>query len=427
MLMATVATYGCDNINNRSQQLSSDALANHSNAGQIDTVSDSLSNKEGPAPKPQKDRYGFVKDSLNVIDSRVEWGDSFYELLIPYTTPRNIDYLARATRDEFNVNRIEHGDRYRIYTAGQGDTLVGWVHHYDRLNYNVIQLRDDTVRAFTGRKSIDTLTHTARGKIRTSLYHTVRRQNLPQELVMKLAEIYAWEIDFFALRKGDRFKAVYEELKVDGKHYRYGEVVAAEFEHRDEAYEAYRFYYDGKQEGGYYDEEGQSLQKALLKAPLQYSRVSSGFSHSRMHPILHRRMPHRGIDYAAPSGTPVVSVGDGEVIEANYRGANGNIVKIRHNSTYTSFYLHLRGFAKGVYRGATVEQGQTIGYVGSTGRSTGPHLDYRVYKYGNPVDPMDINPPSTDGVPDSLFYKYETIKDSMKRRLQNIREQDGVS
>lgn len=181
---------------------------------------------------------------------------------------------------------------------------------------------------------------------------------------------------------------------MDGEPYGVGEIIAANFRNKDNLYNAY--YYETVDRAGYFDQNGEGLQKALLKAPFKYSqRVSSGFSHSRFHPVLKKSMPHYGVDYAAPLGTPVIAVGDGEVIEARYRGPNGNIVKIKHNGIYTTAYLHLNGFAPGVRPGKRVKQGQIIGYVGRTGRVTGVHLDYRIYKNDQPVNPLNIDlPPS---------------------------------
>ena len=181
---------------------------------------------------------------------------------------------------------------------------------------------------------------------------------------------------------------------VDGKPFDVGKVLAASFTHKGDEYKA--FYYDSGEHTGYFDEEGGALQKALLKAPFKYSqRISSGFSHNRFHPVLGKNMPHYGVDYAAPLGTPVLATGDGEVIESRYRGANGNIVKIKHNSVYTTAYLHLNGFASGIKKGVRVKQGQVIGYVGRTGRVTGVHLDYRIYVNDQPVNPLRVELPPT--------------------------------
>ena len=216
-----------------------------------------------------------------------------------------------------------------------------------------------------------------------------------------------------------RSKVIYEKRFVDDKPYGIGQIIAAEFEHRGEIYEAY--FYESDDAYGYYDEVGNSVQKALLKAPFKYSqRISSNFSHSRFHPVLKKRIPHYGVDYAAPLGTPVISVGDGEVIESQYRGPSGNIVKIRHNSTYTTAYLHLNGFASGIRKGQKVRQGQVIGYVGKTGRVTGVHLDYRVYKNDQPVNPVKLVLPPSKGISNTELEEYKSKIELVRNELKQI-------
>ena len=378
---------------------------------------------EDHVKRPVKDEFGFPADSLELVTGRIQRGESFYDLMRPYMDPKKIISTARQSRKRFDVRKLSYGDRYRLYlnSENQEKKLAGWVLLQDQVNYVVMDFRD-SLRVNKGRKQIDTTRHTTAGVINVSLYESIRKQELSPILVNKLSEVYAWEIDFFALQPGDQFRMIYEQLYIDGNPYAYGDIVAAEFVHEGDTTKAYLFQKDDR--SGYYNERGESLQKELLKAPLQYSRISSGYSYSRLHPILKKRMPHLGIDYAAPRGTPVVSVGDGTVIEARYRGANGKIAKIRHNSSYTTAYLHLNGFARGIRRGVEVEQGQVIGYVGSTGRSTGPHLDYRIYKHGSPVNPLSIDPPSTDNIPDSLLPDYQKYIAPLKQKLKQV-EQGG--
>ncbi|MCF6357955.1 MAG: M23 family metallopeptidase [Draconibacterium sp.] len=238
-------------------------------------------------------------------------------------------------------------------------------------------------------------------------------------LALELSDIFAWTIDFFAIQKGDRFRVIYDERFVDSTSIGIGEIYAVEFDHYGEP--NYAFIFDQNNRLDYFDEKGKSLRKAFLKAPLKFSRISSRFSNSRMHPVLRIRRPHHGIDYAAPKGTPVMSIGDGTVIARAYqRRGGGNYLKIKHNSVYTTTYMHLNGFAKGVTTGSRVKQGQVIGYVGSTGLATGPHLDFRVHKNGSPVDPLKVKAPPVEPVKEENLARYNIVKDSLMNELQKI-------
>ncbi|MDZ7690091.1 MAG: peptidoglycan DD-metalloendopeptidase family protein [Balneolaceae bacterium] len=279
----------------------------------------------------------------------------------------------------------------------------------------------DSLNVYKDQKKIITKRAVGSAEITSSLYEAMMDQSLTPLLANKLAEIYAWEIDFFSLRKGDSFKIYYEQKFVDDEFYGTGEILAAEFTHRGETHKAYRF--ENKAVDGFFDEDGNSVQKALLKAPFNYSqRISSHFNRNRFHPVLKRRVPHTGIDYAAPHGTPVISVGDGTVTEARYRGANGNYVKVRHNSTYETAYLHLSGFASGIRSGTSVEQGQVIGYVGATGRVTGTHLHYTLYKNDQYVNPLKVDLPASESVPDSSMAEFNQVKRVMQQKLDQIQE-----
>ncbi len=215
-------------------------------------------------------------------------------------------------------------------------------------------------------------------------------------LAVKLSEIYAWTVDFFGLQKGDSFRVIYEELCINDKSQGIGRIFGAQFTWAGKTTLAIPFIQNGTE--SYYDSEGNSLRKAFLKAPLQFSRISSRYSSSRLHPILRIRRPHYGVDYAAPIGTPVQAIGDGRVTSATIESGSGRIVRIVHNSVYSTAYMHLSRFGPGITAGAFVKQGDIIGYVGSSGLSTGPHLDFRFYKNGSPVDPLKIEAPPVEPV-----------------------------
>ncbi|OGU54956.1 MAG: hypothetical protein A2V66_10160 [Ignavibacteria bacterium RBG_13_36_8] len=238
-------------------------------------------------------------------------------------------------------------------------------------------------------------------------------------LAIELSEIFAWQIDFYTIQSGDKFKAIYEEKYIGDKYVGIGRVYAACFNHNKKDFYAFIFEQEeGKRE--YFDENGLSLSKAFLKAPVRFSRISSRFTSRRFHPILKRYRSHYGIDYVASIGTPVQSVGDGKVAEAGYKGAEGRYVRIKHNGTYSSMYMHLSRFGQSITSGANVKQGQTIGYVGSSGFSTGPHLDFRFYINGQPVNYLVQEFPSTHPVKDELKAHYEGVKNVLQLRLDSL-------
>ncbi|MDZ7714745.1 MAG: peptidoglycan DD-metalloendopeptidase family protein [Balneolaceae bacterium] len=363
------------------------------------------------------DSFGFRVDTLQIEDHQVKRNESLYLILNKYDfTNQEIYNITKAAQEIVDVRSFKPGQRYRTYASkGNSNELSRLVWQPSLENYVVFDL-SDSLQIYESQKQISIQARTASATIENSLYETMLDKNLSPLLAYRLSDIFAWEIDFFRLRDGDAFKVIYEEKYLDDSFYSIGEVLAVEFKHRGDVYYAYKF-----EEGdvsGYYDEEGNSVQKALLKAPFKYGqRISSGFSHNRFHPVLKRRIPHYGVDYAAPHGTPVLAVGDGTIIESQYRGASGNIVKIRHNGTYETAYLHLSGFARGIRRGAKVTQGQMIGYVGKTGRVTGTHLDYRIYINDRPVNPLTVDLPASESVPDSLLSSFMEVQGKYQKQL----------
>jgi len=251
-----------------------------------------------------------------------------------------------------------------------------------------------------------------------SLWEAMIADSLNPMLAVKLSEIYAWSVDFFGLQKGDSFKVIYEELFIDNKSQGIGRVYGAQFTWAGKTTTAIPFIQNGLE--SFYDSAGNSLRKAFLKAPLQFSRISSRFSSSRLHPILRIRRPHFGVDYAAPVGTPVVAIGDGRVTAATTEGASGRIVRIVHNSVYSTAYLHLSRFGPGITPGAFVKQGDIIGYVGSSGLSTGPHLDFRFYKNGSPVDPLTIEAPPVEPVLEENLPKFDIARRVVESLLETF-------
>lgn len=369
------------------------------------------------------DEYGFNRSNAEVREGRVKRNESLYLILRDLdVSPQVIYEINEKSKGVFRSNLVIPGQRYIIYTDQDSGVAQRLVLHSNILNYVVFDWNDE-VSVTPGKKEVETKIAEASGVIESSLYETLIQQDQNSLIGNHLSEIFAWQVDFFRLYPGDSYKVIYEEEFVDGKPIGIGRVLAAEFTSKNIKYDA--FWYESDNKSGYFDSEGNGVQKALMKAPFKYSqRVSSNFSHSRFHPVLKTRTPHYGVDYAAPLGTPVLSVGDGEVVEAQYRGPNGNIVKIRHNSTYTTAYLHLNGFARGIKRGAKVKQGQVIGYVGRTGRVTGVHLDYRIYKNGHPVNPLKVELPPSKGISTDEVVDFKAHIEKLEHFLNQLKERE---
>ncbi len=341
--------------------------------------------------------------------------DILLQFDIPYA---KIDEIAKLSKPVFDVRKIKSGNTYRAYFAEDSvKNLKYFIYDKDKINYVTYDL-DDSVTVSEGKKKVTIKIDKASGIINSSLYETLHDEGLSPLLAVELADVFAWQIDFYIVQRGDKFKVIYEKKYIGDRFIGTGEILAAEFEHMGNKFLAFRFEQNGKTE--YFDAEGKSLQKQFLKAPLKYRRISSRFSRRRFHPILRIYRPHLGIDYAAAIGTPVQAVGDGIVVEARYKGQAGRFVKIRHNSVYTSGYLHLSRYGKGIKRGAKVKQGQVVGYVGSSGLSTGPHLDFRFWKNGRLVNYMTQKFPSSQSVKKENMSAFLKVRDEYIKKLNEI-------
>lgn len=341
---------------------------------------------------------GFLTDTLDVIDGDVASGDYFSSMMIKLGLPSKETYeLTQACEGVFDVTKLRAGNNYEAYyTRDSIPELHYLVYHNNRLDATVFRCFD-SLAVWKVTKPIEKNRKCADVTIRSSLWTDMVEAGASPLVILKLSDIYAWTVDFFGLQQGDRFRMIYDELTCEGKVIDVDTVWFALCNHGGKEYPAIMF---DQGDGGnlYWNEKGESMKKAFLKAPLNFTRISSGFSTHRLHPVTRRVQPHLAVDYAAPSGTPVWSIGDGTVISAGYSGAAGNMVKIRHNATYTTAYLHLSKYAQGIKAGAHVRQGQVIGYVGSTGRSTGPHLDFRVWKNGSNINPLKLDSPPAEPV-----------------------------
>jgi murein DD-endopeptidase MepM/ murein hydrolase activator NlpD len=366
--------------------------------------------------------YGLPIDSFRIDTCVVKSGETLGGMLNRLgATRQQVAGVTMIPRSEFDVRSILPGKTY--YALFQADTagIEQLCHYIYKTNIRetfVVHLKD-IIYAVRLEKPIIRYDRAAEVVIESSLWNAMVGNNLPPEVAIELSDIYAWTIDFFGLQKGDSIRVYYEEQYVDSIRIGIGRIYAADFYHGRRWQEAYWFE-DGKIHN-YFDAEGNSLRKAFLKAPLNYKRISSKFTHARKHPIYKTVRPHTGVDYAAPAGTPVVSIGDGVVTMKQYKGGGGHTVKIKHNSTYTTAYLHLSKYAKGLAVGKRVKQGEVIGYVGSSGASTGPHLDFRVWKNGTPIDPLKMKSPPAEPIPTQYKDTFATVVAEYQEILNTVK------
>jgi murein DD-endopeptidase MepM/ murein hydrolase activator NlpD len=380
--------------------------------GESAIISDSLMLK----PDPPLLMFGIPVDSYYTETGTVKRNQILSQIVGLYNLPeRSLSLLCTLPKAVFDMRKIKAGNNYMLFISRDTLNMLRYlVYEHSPVDYTIFDF-SDSLKVYSWKKDIRQVEKRVQGKIESSLWNTITQQNISHMLALELSDIYAWTIDFFGLQPGDSFSVVYDELYVDDNIVGLGHIHAAYFRHNGNEYYAIPFVQDSIE--SYYDIDGNSLRRAFLKAPLHFRRIASKFSHSRFHPILKIYRPHHGVDYSAPVGTPVYSIGDGKVIEMAYKDQAGRMVKIRHNSIYTSAYLHLSSYAKGIRPGVIVRQGDVIGYVGSSGLSTGPHLDFRVYKNGSPINPLKIESPPVEPVRPEYRYAFDSVKACVLKKL----------
>ncbi len=382
----------------------------------------SLEEREEMATQQTVLKYGLPVDSFQLVDKVVKSGESFGNILLEYGVGyEKIHAIATEHKETFDVRKLRVGKPYTLFCAEQDSSLVAsyMVYEASAVAYYIFDLRDSG-SVSRAEKEVTLQTKTVSGTIYSSLYQTLMEQGASVELTMNLANIYAWSIDFFRIQKGDNFKVIYEEQFIDDTvSVGISKIVAANFNHGDRDFYSFQFSKDSTY-SDYFDENGKTLRKAFLKAPLNYSRISSRYTPRRFHPVLKRWKSHLGTDYAAPHGTPIMATADGTVIAAAYTSGNGNYVKVRHNSTYTTQYLHMSKFAKGMRNGKVVKQGDVIGYVGSTGLATGPHVCYRFWKNGTQVDPLRQDLPEAEPIKEEYKAEYLNFMRVQKAKVDAL-------
>jgi len=369
-------------------------------------VSDTLPAQEEKTPNYL---FGIPADSFNLISGHIRPNGFLSNILLEHgISMQEIDQLVRNSESVFDVKTIRAGNNYTLFCDTDSTARLRYlVYEHDPTTCYVFSFIDSlNITPYT--KEIRKIIMYSTGTIETSLWESIIEGGLHPTLVNELSDIFAWTVDFFGLQKGDSFKVIYEEMFIDDESLGAGKIYGARFTWAGKTITAIPFIQDGKET--FFDVEGNSLRKAFLKAPLRFSRISSRFSSSRLHPILRIRRPHYGVDYAAPVGTPVHAIGDGRVTSAGTENGAGKMVRIVHNSVYSTAYLHLSRFGPGIHKGAFVKQGDIIGYVGSTGLSTGPHLDFRIYQNGSPVDPLKVDAPPVEPVSEENLERFEKNK-----------------
>lgn len=379
-----------------------------------------------PPPPPPRMEFGFYVDSFLVFDDTTKKNQVISDILLPHHIGwGDMAQLKENSGDVFNIDRdIRPGRRYMVLCAQDSTEKAQYlIYEKNAIDYIVCVFGDSTY-AYLESRPLEVRVAEASGHIKqgSSLWMTMRstqeNADIVNSLVDEVSDAYAWTIDFFNIKAGDVFKIIYDQHWVEGKLVGRGKVHGLYFYHDGVEFYGIKFTQDGSE--SYFDEKGKGLKKAFLKAPLKYSRISSPYSKKRFHPVQKRYKAHLGTDYAAPTGTPIWAVGDGTVIKKGFTKGNGNYVKIKHNDTYSTQYLHMSKFADGVNKGTFVKQGQVIGYVGSTGLATGPHVCFRFWKNGKQVDHRKEKFQSSDPIKEINKTAFDSVKNEMKARLDSI-------
>ena len=360
-----------------------------------------------------KYEYGILVDSFNVTKGVVQRGQTFGEILYSnHIDHPQISEIVKKSKEIFDFRRVNAGKEYTVICSKDTiDKARYFIYQENPISYVVIDLTKG-VDVYRGEKEIETKVVVTSGKITSSLSESIEKLGVSPRVSIKLSEIYAWTIDFFKIQEGDAFNVYYENNYIDGKYIGIGRILASEFTHNNQKFYAF-LYKEEDKPAEYFDEKGMTLRKAFLKAPLDFYRISSKYSRNRKHPVTGQWKGHFGTDYAAPRGTPIMTTANGTVVSASYTKNNGNFVKVRHNGTYTTQYLHMSKIKPGIKKGVFVKQGDIIGYVGSTGLATGPHVCYRFWKNGQQVDPYKQKLPPGEPIKENNIEHFWGVRDSL--------------
>ncbi|MBI1305860.1 MAG: peptidoglycan DD-metalloendopeptidase family protein [Bacteroidetes bacterium] len=362
-----------------------------------------------------------LKNNFHRIDTlEVKKNSLFNNFFFGYQISDS-DLLAAITRADslFSLKKIRSGQTFNIvYHLADKQKVADYFIYHEQPNRRLVVPITNATSSLWFILPTDTVERNIASRITRTLYNSILDAGASYDLGIKLAEVFAWQVDFFKIDKNDYFKVIYDEYHVDGETIGIGKIKAAEFYHKGDTFYAFNFFQDST--NSYFDQNGKSLRKAFLKAPLKYTRISSRYTLKRFHPVQKRWKAHLGTDYAAAPGTPIHTVGDGVIIASGYTAGNGNYVKVKHNETYTTQYLHMSKIARISRVGNRVNQGDVIGYVGSTGLATGPHLCFRFWKNGVQIDPFTVKIPPSIPIHEELKDSFESYRDAEILRLSKL-------
>jgi murein DD-endopeptidase MepM/ murein hydrolase activator NlpD len=367
--------------------------------------------------------YGFKLNDFTVINDTIKSGENFSEILDRHHVeyPKVLEIVTKI-KDTFNVRRMKSGIPYTILAKKDStEKAQVFIYKHSKVRYTVVDFKDSIVSAYNAKRPVKTVIKTASGIITNNLSEAMDKEGVNLYLAYELSDIYAWTIDFFRLQKNDKFKLIYEQLYInDTIPVGIGDVKAAYFEHRGKPFYAFRYLADSTLNiPDYFDDEAKNLRRQFLKAPLKFKRITSRYNLRRRIAYYGNKIrAHKGTDFAGPVGTPIMSTANGTVSESRYKGGNGNYVKIRHNGTYSTQYLHMS--KRAVKRGDVVKQGDVIGYVGMTGNTGGPHVCYRFWKNGRQVDPLRQKLPAAEPMKETIKPNYFNFIESLKNEIDAV-------
>lgn len=362
---------------------------------------------------------GILANGLHHRHDTVRQHQHFQDLLRGFQiSPAARQQLNRLPASVFDFRKVIKGKRYALlFRPDSLPTLRALVYHINQVDYVIFHF-GDSVRVERCQHPVERVERGVTGVITTTLAESLNEKGLPPELTNRFVDVLAWQVDFYHLQKSDRYKMIYEEEQVANRPIGIHAITGIYFEQNNTRY--YAFAFDQGHGIDYFDEQGKSLRKAFLKYPIEFTRISSRFSKKRFHPIAKVFKPHLGTDLSAPPGTPIRSVGDGVVLEARYNTRSGRYVKVKHNDTYTTGYLHMARIASSIKPGTRVKQGQVIGFVGSTGWATGPHLCYRFYRQGVQVDALKVKLPPAEPVAEVNRPQFDSLRQAIIRKLDRL-------
>lgn len=363
---------------------------------------------------------GFCTDSFDAVTGTLKNGEIFTGLMTRLGMGTGDAYtLATSIDSVFDMKKMRAGNEWHaFYDTLSGKTLRYLVYDVDKVNRTVIDCIPP-YGVWRASKPVDIERKFSDVTINSSLWNDMLKNGVSPLLIVNLSDVYAWTVDFFGLQKGDRFRVLYEQEVCDGEIIGVNDIYYAVFSREGKELPAIMLDL-GDKGNRYWNPAGESMRKAFLKAPLKFTRISSGFSYHRKHPVSGQVKAHTAVDYAAPTGTPVMSIGDGTVLSRGWTAGGGNTVKIRHNSVYTTSYMHLSKFASGLKNGQRVSQGEVIGYVGATGVATGPHLDFRVYKNGTAINPLKMEAPAAEPLPQQYLPALDSVSRLYRHELDSL-------